>query len=68
MLEAIRRSHAEYASSPLAGVLEPVAETYLILEYIPGSTVTEERIVSDLSDSAEYLYRYIPPEGLELSL
>lgn len=66
MLEAIRRSHVEYASSPLAGVLEPVAETYLIVEYIPGSTITEERIISDLSDSAEYLHQYIPPEGMEL--
>jgi len=67
VLENIEKSHAEFAASPLAEVMQPVTQTWLVVEYIPGSTLTEERILADLAATSEYLLKFIPEEGLELA-
>jgi hypothetical protein len=67
ILENIKQSHAEYAASPLAEIMRPVTQTWLVVEYIPGSTITEEKILADLAATSEYLSKFIPEEGLELA-
>ncbi len=66
VLEAIRQSHTDFASSPTSQVLPPVSHTWLVLECIPGATHTEEQILADLAESAEYLHQFVPPEGVEI--
>jgi sugar phosphate isomerase/epimerase len=68
ILEALEQSHAEFASSPLSEVLQPVDHTYLIGEIIPGSTKTEEALIEELRVSSEYLHQFVPEEGLTLSV
>ncbi len=65
VLEALEESHRQYSSNPLCEVLEPVDCNYLILEVIPGSTKSEQRIVEELTISAQYLHQFVPPAGLE---
>jgi hypothetical protein len=67
VLENIEKSHAEFAASPLEEVMQPVTQTWLVVEYIPGSTITEEKILADLAATSEYLSKFIPEEGLELA-
>lgn len=52
-------------SKPFPGIAPP-EEICLVLEYIPGSTVTEALILADLQESAEYLRQYVPDDGLEV--
>jgi hypothetical protein len=66
VLDAIRESHATYAASPLAAVLPPVERTILIAEIIPGSTKTEEKLLTELAETARFLRRYVPEGGLPL--
>lgn len=68
ILEALEESHFNYADSPLAEVLPPVEHTYLIAEIIPGSTKTEEALLSELKTSADYLKQFVPDEGLTLTI
>jgi sugar phosphate isomerase/epimerase len=66
VLDAIRESHARYATSPLAAVVPKVSETILVAEIIPGSTKTEETLLEELRQTAAYLRRFIPEGGLVL--
>lgn len=68
ILEALEESHFNYANTPLAEVLPPVQRTYLIAEIIPGSTKTEEKLLAELKESAEYLKQFVPDEGLTLTV
>ena len=68
ILEALEESHRSFSSSPLSEVLQPVDQTYLIAEIIPGSTKTEEALLEELRVSSEYLHEFIPEEGLTLSV
>jgi sugar phosphate isomerase/epimerase len=67
VLDAIRASHARYAASPLAAVAPPVQRTVLVAEIIPGSTKTEEKLLEELRETAQYLRRFIPEGGLSLA-
>ncbi|HUT74926.1 MAG TPA: TIM barrel protein [Armatimonadota bacterium] len=67
VLAAIERSHAKAADAAVAEVLAPVATTYLIAEIIPGSTKTEERLLDELAQSAQYLRQFVPAGGVELT-
>ncbi|MDO8587404.1 MAG: sugar phosphate isomerase/epimerase [Armatimonadota bacterium] len=66
VIEAIRYSHEHFAESPLSKVMEPVETNYLTLEAIPGSTKCEDVLLQELKESAQYLRRFVPEEGLEL--
>ncbi len=66
VLEAITHSHQTWADNSLCGIVPPVDHTYLILEVIPGSTHTEERVLRELTASSEYLQQFVPEQGLEL--
>jgi len=68
VLAAIEQSHQAWQDSPLQEVMEPVSRTYLVLEVIPGSTHTEERVLRELKESAEYLHGFVPEEGLRLTV
>jgi len=63
-MAALQESHQSADRSPVASVLEPVTEQRLILEVIPASTKCEDKLVEELTLSAEYLGQFIPPEGL----
>jgi sugar phosphate isomerase/epimerase len=67
VLEAIERSHAKAADAAVAEVLAPVATTYLVAEIIPGSTKTEQRLLDELAQSAQYLRQFVPAGGVELT-
>ena len=44
--------------------MKPVDVNYLTLEVIPGSTKNEDTLLRELTESARYLRRYVPDEGL----
>jgi len=67
VLDALRRSHAEFPASPLSDCLAPVSHTYLIAEIIPGSTKNEKTLLRELKESAAYLYQFVPESGMEFS-
>ena len=66
LLEAIAHSHRDCQNSPVSAVLQPVSQTWLIAEIIPGSTTTEEKLLEDLRTSCEYLRHFLPEAGLTL--
>lgn len=68
VLDAVKQSFVEFTQSPLADVMTPVDRVWLVLEYIPGSTVNEERVINELTGSADYLRQFIPPEGLDIDV
>lgn len=68
LLEALAESHSRYGSHPLSEVLEPVDCNYLTLEVIPSSTKSEERLLEELTVSAEYLHQFVPEEGLTITV
>ncbi len=63
-LEAIRYAHTHHHEQPFASVLEPVERHWLVAEIIPGSTKTERALLSELTESAAYLRRFVPEGGL----
>lgn len=68
VIGAIEEAHREVASNPVAKHLAPVDHTWLIAEIIPGSTKNETDLLRELRESAEFLHRYLPEEGLRLSV
>jgi len=68
VLEAVRLSHQEFPSSPLCEVLKPVNQTWLIVEYLPGSIITEKQVLLEIAQTAEYLHQFVPPEGMEIAV
>jgi sugar phosphate isomerase/epimerase len=67
LLQEIAAAHAAYADTPLACCLPPADRIILVVEVIPGSTKTEQALLQELRQTAEYLRQFIPPGGLELS-
>ena len=67
VLAAIERSHKTAAAASVAGVLAPVARTYLIAEIIPGSTKAEEKLLDELAESARYLRQFVPKGGVDFT-
>lgn len=63
VIEALRESHRRASRHPLAHVLKPVEQQYLVAELIPGSTRTEPVVLKELSESATFLRQYIPEGG-----
>ena len=68
VIDAIVESHQTYAESLVAAVLAPVDKHYLVGEFIPGSTKTESRLLSELTDTAKYLRQWIPEGGLTITV
>lgn len=65
LLEAIQESRRRHGQQPF-GFLQPVERTYLIAEVIPPSTKTEVQLLRELQETADYLHRFVPEEGLHL--
>ncbi len=68
ILEALEEAHREYDASPFAGVLPPVEQTWLVAEIIPGSTKTEDALLDELKQSADYLHQFVPEDGMTLRI
>lgn len=68
ILEAVELGHREWEKNPLSQVMAPVGQTWLIAELIPGSTKTEQTVLEELRVSAEYLRRFVPAEGLAITV
>ncbi len=64
VMEALSHSHEHYAEQPWAEHLAPADRAYLIAEIIPGSTKTETALLEELGESAEFLKRWVPDEGI----
>lgn len=64
VLSAIEYSFKHYKENPLSKYLKPVEEIILITEIIPSSTKTEEKLLKELKETAEYLRKYIPQGGI----
>lgn len=59
VLQAIEEAFASHHQRPYA-FMQPVNRIYLIAEVIPGSTQTEERVLRELRETAEYLQQFVP--------
>ncbi len=68
VLAAIEEGHRRFRSSPLAEYMAPVERNLLVVEVIPASTTTEERLLADLAQTARYLRQFVPEGGLILSV
>jgi sugar phosphate isomerase/epimerase len=68
VLAAIEEGHRRFESGPLAEYMAPAERNLLVVEVIPGSTTTEERLLEDLAQTACYLRRFVPEGGLALSI
>jgi hypothetical protein len=68
ILDALSEAHEQFEHSPLSEAMQPVDHTYLIAEIIPGSTKTEETLLAELKESAEYLKQFVPEGGLETAV
>ncbi|NOZ28061.1 MAG: TIM barrel protein [Chloroflexi bacterium] len=64
VLEAMEWGHRHWSENRLSGIMQPVEQHFLIAEIIPGSTVTEERLLRELKESAQYLRQFVPEGGL----
>ncbi len=64
VLSAIKYSYEHYRDNPISKHLRPVEKIILIVEVIPSSPKTEEKLLKDLRYTAEYLRKYIPKGGL----
>lgn len=67
-MEALEEGHRQAGNSPVSQVMAPVDHQFLILELVPGSTTNEETLLREMKESAEYLYQYIPREGMTLTV
>jgi sugar phosphate isomerase/epimerase len=66
VLAAIERSHRDHAQRGFAQCLRPVTRTILVLEYIPGSTTTEQVVLDSLKESCAFLRSFVPDGGITL--
>ena len=64
VLEALEESHRRYEEHSYASYLPQVENQFLILEVIPGSTITEDVLLAGLRESAGYLRQFVPEGGL----
>lgn len=64
VLQAIEEAFASHPQRPYA-FMQPVNRIYLIAEIIPGSTQTEERVLRELRETAEYLQQFVPDSSPE---
>lgn len=68
ILEALEASHKAAGESPIAQVLTPADRCWLVAEIIPGSTKTETLLLEELKLSAEYLKKFVPEAGLDITV
>ncbi|MCD6350660.1 MAG: sugar phosphate isomerase/epimerase, partial [Armatimonadetes bacterium] len=68
VMEALAEAHRQAENSPVSEALEPLDHHYLILELVPGSTKNEETLLREMKESAEYLYQFLPREGMTLTV
>jgi hypothetical protein len=68
VIRAIEEAHRGVGDDPVARHLSPVEHTWLIAEIIPGSTKNEATLLRELRESAEFLARYVPADGLRLTV
>ncbi len=66
VLEAIEWGHRHWHENRLNGIVPPVEQHFLIAEIIPGSTVTEDRLLRELKETSQYLRQFVPEGGLTL--
>ena len=67
-LDALKESHKNAASSPVAAAVEPTDRCWLIAEIIPGSTKSEDTLLEELKITAEYLRQFVPEGGLTIEV
>jgi sugar phosphate isomerase/epimerase len=68
IIDAIKYSFENYKNNPVSKKLKPVENIYLVAEIIPGSTKTEKILIKELKESARYLKKYIPEDGLKMEI
>ncbi len=68
VMEAVEEGHRQAENSPISEVMEPLDHNFLVLELIPGSTKNEETLLREMKESAQYLYDFIPREGMTLTI
>jgi D-erythrulose 1-phosphate 3-epimerase len=64
-LDAIRFAHEHHDEQPFAPFMPPVNVNWLVGEIIPGSTKTEDKLLTELTESAAFLRQYVPEGGLD---
>ena len=68
ILESLEKSAKNYARSNLAPLISVPDHIYLILEAIPSTSQTEEKVFDDLRVSMDYLRTTIPGGGIDLTI
>ena len=68
IIRCIKWSYKNYKEQAWAKYLEPAEKNILIVEVIPGSTVTEEKLIQDLSETARQIREHIPEGGMKIQI
>lgn len=64
VISAIKSSFENYKDNPVSKYLNPIDKLVLIVEVIPPSTKTEEKVLEELKKTSDYLRNYIPKGGI----
>ena len=64
VMAALRYSHEHCGEQPWAEHVAPAERAYLVAEIIPGSTKTEAVLLAELGESAEFLKKWVPEDGV----
>lgn len=68
VIAALEYSHRHFREQPFSEFMQPVEKTVLIAEIIPASTKTEEVLLQELRETAQFLRKYIPEGGLQMTV
>ena len=64
----MERSVKNYAQNALAKYVPMPDTIYLVLEVIPSTSQSEQKIYDELKQSIEYLRTVVPKGGIDLSI
>lgn len=68
IIRSIEYSAANYEKNALSGIVPVPDNIYLILEALPSTADTEEKVLDGLQQSIEYLRTVVPKGGIDLSI
>ncbi len=68
IIRSIKYSAGNYGKNVLSGIIPVPENIYLILEALPSTADTEERVLDGLQQSIEYLRTAVPKGGIDISI
>ena len=68
IIRSIEYSAANYGKNALSGIVPVPENIYLILEALPSTADTEEKVLDGLQQSIEYLRTAVPKGGIDIHI